>query len=241
MSDDFGSVTAIPRARPSYAWSTAMFPIRDSVGYRGPALITRLLIISNVLVFFWQITGGTRAFQLKVFEYGFIPALFFAEPLSEAYRLLTSMFMHGGVSHIVGNMWFLWVFGASLEQRLGGIRYLLLYLIAGAAATLIQGLFTTDSVVPVIGASGAVSAVLGAYFILFRTEFIYSLAWFFLPFFFWVPVVIYLGYWALIQLLQALAGVPGTAWWAHVGGFAVGVIAGRRYLKRRPSTSTTWL
>src|SRR5690625_7762721 len=98
-----------------------MFPIRDSVGYRGAALITRLLIISNVLVFFWQITGGTRAFQLKVFEYGFIPALFFAEPLSEAFRLLTSMFMHGGVSHIVGNMWFLWVFGASLEQRLGEI------------------------------------------------------------------------------------------------------------------------
>src|SRR5690625_5855661 len=119
------------------------------------------------------------------------------------------MFMHGGVSHIVGNMWFLWVFGASLEQRLGGIRYLLLYLIAGAAATLIQGLFTTDSVVPVIGASGAVSAVLGAYFILFRTKFIYSVAWFFLPFFFWGPVVIYLCYWALILLLQALAGVPG--------------------------------
>lgn len=218
-----------------------MFPIRDSIGYRGPAAVTRLLIIANVLVFLWQISGGTQGFQIAVFNYGFIPALFFAEPANEALRLLTSMFMHGGISHILGNMWFLWVFGRSLEQRLGWFRYAALYLVAGALATLIQGLFTANSIIPVIGASGAVSAVLGAYFVLFRSEFIFSVTWFVLPLFFWVPVVIYLGYWALIQLLQAMAGTPGTAWWAHLGGFVLGVLAGRRYLRKRPNVSTTWL
>lgn len=236
----YANIEAGPAGRPDQRTGASLFPIRDSISYRGPAPVTTLLIIANALVFLWQVSGGTVAFQLRVFEYGFIPALFFEQPVSEAFRLLSSMFMHGGIAHIVGNMWFLWVFGRSLELRLGWFRYLLLYLLAGALATFIQGVFTAGSVIPVIGASGAVSAVLGAYFILFRSEFVFSVAWFFLPLFFWVPVVVYLGYWALIQLLQALAGVPGTAWWAHLGGFVLGVLAGRRYLKR-PGASTTWL
>lgn len=217
-----------------------MFPIRDSIDYRGPAAATRLIILVNVAVFLWQILGGGEHFQISLYRHGFIPALFFDAPLTEATRLLTSIFMHGTIAHIGGNMWFLWVFGPSLEQRLGTLRYALFYLVAGIMANLIQGLFTAGSPIPVVGASGAISAVLGAYFILFRTEFIYSVFWFVLPFFVWVPVVIYLGYWALIQVLQAMSGAPGTAWWAHIGGFALGVIAARRWSRRRPNHSQTW-
>ena len=169
-----------------------------------------------------------------------MPALFFADPSAEGYRLVTSMFLHGGVGHLFGNMWFLWVFGPSLEGRLGARRYAAFYLGAGVASALIQGAFTSDSLIPVVGASGAISGVLGAYFVLFRREFIFSVAWFILPFFFWVPVVVYLGYWALIQFVYALAGVPGTAWWAHLGGFVFGVLLGPRMVRRHPYRATPY-
>lgn len=205
-----------------------MLPLRDSVARHAPALTVRLLIVLNVLVFSWQVLGGLGGFERSVFDYGFIPRLFFADPGGNSYRLVTSMFLHGGVMHLIGNMWFLQVFGPALESRLGRFRFLGLYLLTGVGAGLAQGLLMPAAAVPMVGASGAISGLLGAYFMFFRRESIYSVTWFVLPLFFWVPATLYLGYWAVIQLISALAGVPGTAWWAHLGGFIIGVLLAPR-------------
>jgi len=217
-----------------------VLPLRDSISYHGPAAITKLLIALNVLVFWWQVGGGPVGFERIVFAYGFVPAEFFAAPAAEAYRLVTSMFLHGGVAHLLGNMWFLWVFGPALEGRLGWARYASLYLLAGVVAAFVQGVLTAGSGVPVVGASGAISGVLGAYFVLFRREYVLSLFWFVFPRFIWLPVGLYLGYWALIQFLYALAGVPGTAWWAHLGGFVLGALLGPSLRQRHPYRSTPY-
>ena len=162
-----------------------------------------------------------------VFTYGFVPDLFFNNPLNESHRLLTSLFLHGGFAHIIGNMFFLYVFGDNIEDRMGHGAFLLFYLIGGVVATLAHGLFMSASEVPMIGASGAISAVLGAYIVLFPRMRVLT---FIPPFFiFWLPAWFYLGYWALIQVVQAVGGalasagaVDGVAWWAHVGGFVFG-------------------
>ena len=209
-----------------------MLPLRDSLSHHGPALVTKLLVIINVLAFLAQVSGGPAGFEQGVIRYSLIPALLFENPLAQSYRLVTSMFMHGGVAHLLGNMWFLWVFGPALENRLGGGRYLGLYLLTGIVAGLAQAALTADSITPVVGASGAVSGVLGGYFILFNREFVFSVVWLLLPLFVWVPVSIYLGYWALIQVVYALMGVPGTAWWAHIGGFVAGLLLARQFRRR---------
>ena len=200
-----------------------MIPLRDSIRWHKHAPVTILLLVANVLVFLWQSSLSPEGFEASVFHYGFIPRLFFSNPLGESYRLLSSMFLHGNLGHILGNMWFLWVFGRSLEHRLGSQRYLGLYLLTGIAAALLQGLFSARSIVPMIGASGAVSGVLGAYFLRFPRASVLTLVWIILPFVFWLPASLYLGYWALIQLFYGFSGVGGVAWWAHVGGFVAGL------------------
>lgn len=215
-----------------------MLPIRDSVARHGPAFTVRLLIALNILVFAWQILGSFLGFERIVFDYGFIPRVFFADPGGNAYRTLTSMFLHGGVMHLIGNMWFLRVFGPTLESRLGWFRFLTLYLLAGIGAALAQGILMPGLAEPMVGASGAISGLLGGYFMLFRREYVYSLTWFILPLFFWVPVALYLGYWAVLQLVYALAGVPGTAWWAHLAGFIIGVLLAPRFRLRQPHGAT---
>lgn len=211
-----------------------MFPLRDSVTHHGPAFVTKLLLGLNVLVFFWQVSGGPRAFELGVFQYGFIPELFFSNPLEQAYRLITSMFMHGGIGHIIGNLWFLWVFGPALESRLGGGRYLGLYLLSGVSAALAQGLVLPSDPTPMVGASGAISGVLGGYLMLFSRAWVLTVVWFILPFFFWLPAATYIGYWALFQVVYGLFGLPGVAWWAHLGGFIVGVLLARGLCYKHP-------
>ena len=201
-----------------------MFPVRDSIRHHGPALITRLLVAANVLVFFWQLSLGPEGFRQAVYVYGFVPKLFFADPVGYFGHVFTSMFLHGGFEHLLGNMWFLWIFGPAVESRLGGGRYLLVYLLAGIGAALIQAVFLPGSGVPMIGASGAISGVLGAYFLLFPTAWILTLLWPLPPIFFWFPAAFFIGYWVLIQVLYGALGLPGVAWWAHVGGFTVGYL-----------------
>jgi membrane associated rhomboid family serine protease len=171
----------------------------------------------------WQLSGGPQAFEAKLTAYAFIPALFFQNPVGEGYRLISSMFMHGGLFHIIGNLWFLWVFGPALESRLGTVRYALLYLVAGIAGSIAQGLTMIDSTVPMVGASGAISGVLGGYLVRFPKAWVLTMVWFILPFLFWIPAATYIGYWALFQLIYGLFGLPGVGWWAHLGGFAVGL------------------
>ena len=211
-----------------------MFPIRDSIQHHGPALVTRLLIAANVLVFFWQVSLGPEGFQQAVYAYGFVPRLFFADPAGEFIHIFSSMFLHGGLEHILGNLWFLWIFGPAVEARLGGGRYLLVYLLAGVGAALTQAFFLPASGVPMIGASGAISGVAGAYFLLFPTAWILALVWPFPPLFVWFPAAFFLGYWVLIQVLYGFIGLPGVAWWAHVGGFVVGYALARWLTPRRP-------
>ena len=156
----------------------------------------------------------------------------------EPFTLLAAIFMHGGLLHVLGNMWFLWIFGNNIEDACGRIRYLIFYMLCGLLATL-SHLFTgADSVVPMIGASGAVSGVLGAYLILYPRARILSLIP--LGYFYWaqeVPAWVFLGVWALIQWVFGLAtlhnpATAGTAWFAHVGGFCAGLVL--IYVFRRP-------
>ncbi len=219
-----------------------MFPLHDANPRHGPSFVTWSLIAANVLIFFYGLGLSPFEVQAFVFNYAFIPQNFFFNPLSNAYSLLTSMFLHGGFAHIVGNMFFLYVFGDNIEDRMGHGRYLLFYLLGGVVATLAHGLFTPGSPVPLIGASGAVSAVLGAYLVLFPRQRVLT---FIPPFFvFWLPAWFYLGYWALIQTLEAVgglgvgAGADGIAWWAHVGGFVFGLLCVRLLTRRRVSGAT---
>ncbi|AEV16873.1 MAG: rhomboid family intramembrane serine protease [Thermus sp.] len=206
-----------------------MFPLYDLNHARRPAYVVKGLVLLNALAFLWQLLWGLEA---SAQAYGFIPARFFQDPVGEGYRLLTSMFLHGGFFHILSNMWFLWVFGDNVEDRLGHGRFLLFYLLGGVAAALAQGLAAPLSPVPMIGASGAVSAVLGAYYALFPRAYVVSLVFFIFPLFLTLPAGFYLGYWAFLQLLQGLLGLPGVAWWAHLGGFLFGVFLAHRFAPR---------
>ncbi|GGN03465.1 rhomboid family intramembrane serine protease [Thermus composti] len=206
-----------------------MFPLYDINRARRPPLVVRGLVLANALAFLWQLSVGL---ERSAYALGFIPALFFQDPVGESYRLFTSMFLHGGFFHILSNMWFLWVFGDNVEDRMGHGRFLLFYLLGGVAAALVQGLFMPSSSVPMIGASGAVSAVLGAYYALFPRAYVVSVVFFFFPFFVTLPAGFYLGYWAFLQLFQGVLGLPGVAWWAHLGGFVYGVFLAPRLAPR---------
>ncbi len=214
-----------------------MFPLRDANPRRGLPYITWALIALNVCVFIYMLLLPLFEGERFIFIYSFIPQFFFDSPLPNAYRLVSSTFLHGGWAHILGNMFFLFVFGDNIEERLGRGRFLLFYLLGGTLATLAHGIFTPASAVPMIGASGAVSAVLGSYIVLFPRQRVLT---FIPPFFiFWLPAWLYLGYWALIQTFEAFGGLvvvrgDGVAWWAHVGGFIFGVLA-VRILARFPS------
>lgn len=201
-----------------------MFPLRDANPRTGPAFVAWTLIGINVLLFVYQLSlPSQEALFAFVTTYGFVPAEFFASPGDEAIALISSMFLHGGLFHLVGNMLFLFVFGDNIENRMGHGTFLGFYLAGGVVATLAHGLFAPGSDTPMIGASGAVSAILGAYIVLFPRQRVLT---FVPPFFmFWLPAWLYIGYWALIQFLQAAGGVSGgVAWWAHVGGFVFGLI-----------------
>jgi membrane associated rhomboid family serine protease len=231
-----------------------MFPIRSNVSTRGFATATALLITLNVLAFLFEIGLPPHALDALVGTFGMIPAretfYLLRDPLSLGDWLVpigTSMFLHGGWAHLVGNMLFLWVFGRALEARLGSARFLGLYALAGLAASQAQVLAAPLSQMPMIGASGAVAGVLGAYLLLFpRSSVTVLFPVFIFPLFFDVPALLFLGIWFLEQLfagtlwslspLAAQAG--GVAWWAHVGGFLAGAaiivfIASRLARERR--------
>ena len=223
-----------------------MIPLRDSIPSRSWPVVTYLLIGLNVWVFLYEVALGP---DLDAFlrTWGLVPADYFAlarVPGAGAERylpLLTSMFLHGGWLHLIGNMMYLWIFGDNVEDRLGHLRYLLFYLVTGLGAALVHAYLHPESTVPTLGASGAISGVLGGYLLLFPHARVLTLV----PIVFIfvqiveVPAVLYLGFWFLIQLVAgtlafALAdGAGGVAWWAHVGGFTVGLILVPLLLPRR--------
>ncbi len=248
-----------------------MIPVGDFVRRNTTPYVNWTLIAINVAVFIYTISlstapdlllGGLEASEadLFYFDWGFLPpcvagyfgiatnadpgeiALFCPTDGREPLTFLTAMFMHAGWGHIIFNMLFLWIFGDNVEDRLGHVRYLAFYLVCGIAASVVQTVFAIDSLVPNVGASGAIAGVLGAYFILYPKAIVQVVIvpLFFIPFF--VPAIVLIGVWFLTQLLSGLAEIgqttagSGVAFWAHVGGFIAGmVLIVLARPKRRPS------
>jgi len=213
-----------------------LLPIRDENPIRIVPVVTIAVIAACVLVFLWQLAGTAESQQIKVYRYGLIPAsLMGAATLSPSIAavppwatLLTSMFLHGGFMHLLGNMLFLWIFGNNIEDRLGHGRFIVFYVASGLAAAATQVAMDPASTIPMIGASGAISGVMGAYMVLYPRVPVTTLV--FLGFFVTtlrIRAVWYLGIWAAMQFLSTLTMQPGeggVAFAAHVGGFVAGLV-----------------
>jgi membrane associated rhomboid family serine protease len=225
-----------------------MIPLRDDQPTFSTPFINYFLITLNVLVFLWEMSLGlnTRAFQAFAFQFGVVPRHALAvlsghshDPLATAILpIFTSMFLHASFLHVGGNMLFLWIFGDNVEDYLGHFQYLVFYLLSGFAAAVTHTLLNADSRVPIIGASGAIAGVMGAYFILYPKARV--LVWFPPIFFFHVPAWLMLGYWFLINFLsgtvnsaEATAASGGIAFWAHVGGFVAGMLMVKMFPERQ--------
>lgn len=206
------------------------FPLRDdNPRSRFPAL-TVAIIVANAAVWLYELSMGDQFLAQFFFQAGAIPARFTGvavvavpDAYPAAATLVSSMFMHGGWMHILSNMWFLWVFGDNVEEFFGPLVFLLFYLLTGLAATATHIVFEAGSTVPVVGASGAVSGVLGAYAVLFPRARVYTYIWIIIIIrTFHLPAWIFLGLWIGMQFFSL--GDSGVAWWAHIGGFAAGAL-----------------
>jgi len=233
-----------------------MFPIRDDTPRFSTPYVTWFLIGLNLLIFLFEASLDPASLNALIRQFAVIPAhitalLSGAKGASASTSLLpvlTSMFLHGSWMHVIGNMWFLYIFGDNIEDYLGHFKYLIFYLLSGIAAMLLQVLLTPASRVPNVGASGAIAGVLGAYFILYPRARV--LTWFPIFFVFYLPAWIMLGYWFVYQFLSGAATAityssqsnqGGIAFWAHVGGFVAG-IAMVKLMPQRTRTRTygTW-
>jgi len=223
-----------------------MFPLYDTARSHKFPLVNLALIVANTLAFLYEIGMEAAALQAFIFTWGLVPSHLLNDPSSGWINILTSMFLHGGWLHIINNMWVLFIFGDNVEARLGSIRYLIFYLLGGATAALLQTYVLPNSTVPMIGASGAVAAVLGAYLILFPRSRVASLV----PILFVftlieIPAVLFLLFWFVLQLYSGLfaiqgGGGSGIAWWAHVGGFIFGVVMVSFFAIKRRSEYRGW-
>ena len=218
-----------------------MFPIRDTQRSYSTPVVTVLVIVVNVVVFLYEASLDPWAQNHFIAVWGFTPARFHLE------SMVTSMFLHGGWMHLLGNMWFLWIFGDNVEDALGHGKFFVFYLLCGVAAAATHLFFNADSRLPTVGASGAIAGVMGAYMMKFPRNRIVTLVFvFFFVTFVDVPALVMLGYWFLIQLVSGFGTIGyshlsqgGVAWFAHVGGFVAGMILIRtmgtqqRYSRRR--------
>jgi len=209
--------------------------------------VTLALIVINFIVFFYQLTLDPRALQSFIFTYSMIPARAQLALAHSQYTvaqgfvpLFTSMFLHGGWLHIIGNMWFLWLFGPNVEDRLGHVPYLGFYLVCGLGAGIAQTVFSLGSTIPGLGASGAIAGVLGAYVVFFPSSRILTLVTlFFWWFFARLPAVLFIGLWFAVQFFSGIgslgsAQAGGVAWWAHVGGFLLGMLLVSGMRRKQP-------
>jgi membrane associated rhomboid family serine protease len=211
-----------------------MIPLRDVIPSRTVPVVTIALIVLNALVFFYEFSLGDDVNEF-IIAFGLIPAAF------SWVTVLTSMFLHGGFLHFAGNMLYLWIFGDNVEDRFGHGRFIFFYLLCGVVAALVQTIMNPDSVIPMVGASGAIAGVMGAYFVMYPHSRIVTL----LPIFIFVqlieiPAIFFLGIWFLMQFVSGVGSIAaaarepagGVAFWAHVAGFVVGV--GGVFIFRRP-------
>lgn len=216
-----------------------MFPLYDTARTRTFPLVNLTLILANVLAFLYELQMGSGALDKFIFTWGLIPARLMGDPTGTWNTIYTSMFLHGGWFHIINNMWVLFIFGDNVEARMGKIKYLLFYLLSGTAAGLLQTFILPTDQNPMIGASGAIAGVLGAYLVLFPSSRVASLV----PILFIftiieIPAFIYLIFWFVSQLYSgwlSFQGVDGSgiAWWAHIGGFTFGLVMSFFFASRR--------
>jgi membrane associated rhomboid family serine protease len=215
-----------------------MIPLKDINPSRSFPIVNLAIILICSVVWLYEVSLEEYEFNHFIYNFGLVPVEVFSKP----YQLFTHMFLHGSWLHIIGNMWFLWVFGDNVEDRLGKFKYLLFYVLSGLGAAVIQSLvsFLTGAVhVPMVGASGAISGVLGAYLYLFPHARILALVpVFFFMTFMELPAVFFIGMWVFIQIINGLitlpfAGMGGVAWFAHIGGFFVGYKLVRVFYRRR--------
>ncbi len=217
-----------------------MIPLYDTLRSRRFAVVNWLLIGLNFVVFFYELSLSSAGLNRFSSVWGLVPTRLMAHPESDWITIFSAMFIHGGWFHILSNMWVLFIFGDNIEDRLGHARYLIFYLLSGVAAALLESFLLAGSNVPMIGASGAIAGVLGAYLISFPRARIASIV----PIFFIftiieIPAWIFLLFWFVSQLfsgwlsLEGAAASSGIAWWAHVGGFLFGLLAVNLMAPRR--------
>ncbi len=225
-----------------------MIPLKDDIPTRSFPLVTVLFILTNVSVFLYQFSLGDMGNAVFTMGLGVIPfeITHFADAVSPTpiplyLTLITSMFLHGGLVHLGGNMLYLWIFGNNIEDILGHVRFFFFYLLCGVLATLTFIVSAPDSRIPLVGASGAIAGVLGAYMIRFPGARVLVLFWFLIFVrVIYVPALVVLGFWFLIQVLNASADAGaqgGVAWFAHIGGFIAGILLIRRSRRKRDVTT----
>lgn len=214
-----------------------MIPIKDTIPRIGFPLITWIIILINGIIFIFEISIPKNILTQFFNLFGLVPARYSQGafgphiPLDNYLPFLTSMFLHGGWLHIIGNMWFLYLFGDNVEDQMGHVRFLIFYLLSGIAAGLAYFILDIHSTVPEIGASGAIAGVMGAYMIMFPKSRILTLIPIFIfPFFVEFPAILFIGFWFILQLFSGTLGLAsqeaggGIAWWGHVGGFITGIL-----------------
>ncbi len=218
-----------------------MIPLRDSTPSNTFPLVTVCLIIINLLIFSYETTLGSQALDALIYTFGMVPANYTNYNGSWAGYLpfLSSTFLHGSWMHVIGNMWVLWLFGDNVEDKMGRGRFLFFYLLCGLIAGIAHFIFNPASQVPVVGASGAVAGIMGAYFLMFRHARVFT----YIPpiFLLNIPAWIYLGFWALSQLFYGTFQTLNQgqiAFWAHVGGFAAGMFLYRIFLRSNEIQTT---
>ena len=216
-----------------------MFPIRDEIPSQRAPLVTWALLLVNVVVFAWQLSLPEEGVRQLFYLFGIVPARISSPQWAASVgfesrglvSFLTSMFLHGGLFHLVSNLWTLWIFGDNVEDRMGRTRFLAFYLLCGVAAGTIHWWSSPTSTLPTVGASGAIAGVLGAYLRWYPTAKVLTLIpVVFYPLFVDLPAILYLGFWFVAQLFSGVLslGLPenvgGVAFWAHIGGFVTGML-----------------
>ncbi len=216
-----------------------MFPIRDYIPRRYTPYGARIILGINVLFYLYATSLGKQEITQLFYLFGVVPARYFHPEWAEwvgypgagLVPFFTHMFLHSGFFHFVANMWILWVFADNVEDVFGTLRFVIFYLCCGLTAMAGHMLVNMDSTVPVVGASGAIAGVMGAYLILYpRARVLTLVPVLFLPLFFDLPAVIFLGFWFVFQLMSGLVtavgeqGASGVAWWAHAAGFIAGIV-----------------
>lgn len=224
-----------------------MIPLKDDAPRTATPYVTYFFVFLNLAIYLFQDSLAPRALRAFDFQFGFVPARVGAwmdgnVPLDAAIvPAFTSMFLHSGWLHVIFNMWFLWIFGDNVEDRLGHFTFLLFYMVSGLGGVLAHFIFNASSRVPTLGASAAIAGVMGAYFLLFPSARVLTLIPLFLFFpIIWLPAWIYLAYWFVGQFISGAASsmtyaheTGGVAFWAHVGGFITGLALIRLMTQRR--------